>query len=527
MKVTLFIVDDEELIRHGLISLPWNEYEIDLIGSSENGEDALEQIKNLRPDIVISDIEMPKKNGLWLAEQVLTLLPHTKFVFLTGFNTFEYMHQAMHLKVYDYVLKPIKKAELFDLISKIRQNIIIEKQNDCKMEAFYKNLKESKFFLKSWFFDMVSGFYTTHSTSDNFDFLGTTISEGHFCIMLLKLKPNSTSAEDQFGCYMLFQKLLKVIQLCHNEVIPFLNNNIITLIFRFNADNHKSSAAVLDISNKIYNFLSYNTSHNFIIAIGEVFDSIRKLPQCSSSAENALLYALPDQEKQIIYARDLKLADVSFDAYENIQKQYSVLLSHGTDKQISELLKTLFSLLESSNTSLPLIRQHCIRFASGAISALYEANPENSPEISKKFLEKISDCQSASALCDILTLFSLQISEAIHSCIQKKNTSTVKKITDYVSSNYSKTITLESLSEIVELSPNYISTLFYKETGTNFKDYLISVRIDKAKELLKTTQLKIYQIAHSVGYEDARYFGDIFFRIVGCLPSQYRKNDSV
>ena len=180
MKVTLFIVDDEELIRHGLISLPWNEYEIDLIGSSENGEDALEQIKNLRPDIVISDIEMPKKNGLWLAEQVLTLLPHTKFVFLTGFNTFEYMHQAMHLKVYDYVLKPIKKAELFDLISKIRQNIIIEKQNDCKMEAFYKNLKESKFFLKSWFFDMVSGFYTTHSTSDNFDFLGTTISEGHF-----------------------------------------------------------------------------------------------------------------------------------------------------------------------------------------------------------------------------------------------------------------------------------------------------------------------------------------------------------
>ncbi|MCI5970585.1 MAG: AraC family transcriptional regulator, partial [Oscillospiraceae bacterium] len=131
------------------------------------------------------------------------------------------------------------------------------------------------------------------------------------------------------------------------------------------------------------------------------------------------------------------------------------------------------------------------------------------------------------ALCDILTLFSLQISEAIHSCIQKKNTSTVKKITDYVSSNYSKTITLDSLSEIVELSPNYISTLFYKETGTNFKDYLISVRIDKAKELLKTTQLKIYQIAHSVGYEDARYFGDIFFRIVGCLPSQYRKNDSV
>lgn len=110
MNVTLFIVDDEELIRTGLVSLPWSDYDIDIVGSAPSGEEALEKIKQLRPDIVISDIEMPKRNGLWLAEQALTLLPSTKFVFLTGFNTFEYVHRAMHLKVTDYVLKPIKKA---------------------------------------------------------------------------------------------------------------------------------------------------------------------------------------------------------------------------------------------------------------------------------------------------------------------------------------------------------------------------------------------------------------------------------
>ena len=66
--------------------------------------------------------------------------------------------------------------------------------------------------------------------------------------------------------------------------------------------------------------------------------------------------------------------------------------------------------------------------------------------------------------------------------------------------------------------------MFYKETGVNFKDYLISIRIQKAKELLKNTHDKIYEIAHAVGYEDTRYFSDVFCRIVGCLPSQYRKN---
>ena len=107
--------------------------------------------------------------------------------------------------------------------------------------------------------------------------------------------------------------------------------------------------------------------------------------------------------------------------------------------------------------------------------------------------------------------------------VKQKNAGIVNRIKAYVSENIAQTITLEILSEVAELSPNYISTLFYKETGINFKDYLISVRIDKAKELLKNTQLKIYEVANAVGYEDTRYFSDVFCRNVGCLPSQYRK----
>lgn len=524
MNVTLFIVDDEELIRTGLVSLPWSDYDIDIVGSAQSGEEALEKIKQLRPDIVISDIEMPKRNGLWLAEQALTLLPSTKFVFLTGFNTFEYVHRAMHLKVTDYVLKPIKKAELFELISKIRDSIINERKNEEKLELFYDNLKESKFFLKSWFFDMLSGFYKTHDTSVSFDFLGTSVSDGQFCVMLIKLQPITASAEEQFESYLLFRQLLSVTSLCDAQTIPFLNNSIITLVFRFDKDNQKALSCALEISQKLYDFLSYNADCGFTIAISEVFNSIIKLPQCSSSAENALLYALPDDEKQIIYAGDLLLVDDLFDAYENYQKQYSVMLSHGTDGQISELLKNLFSLFDNSGMSLPAIRQHCIRFASAAMSALYKASSEIASNIvNPEFLKKLGNCQSSSALCDIITLFSINISHRIQECLQQKNAGIVNRIKAYVSENIAQTITLEILSEVAELSPNYISTLFYKETGINFKDYLISVRIDKAKELLKNTQLKIYEVANAVGYEDTRYFSDVFCRNVGCLPSQYRK----
>ena len=524
MEITLFIVDDEELIRSGLVSLPWQDLKVRVTGSAESGEEALEKIKELRPDIVISDIEMPRRNGLWLAEHVLTVLPGTKFVFLTGFNTFEYIQRAMRLKVSDYVLKPIKKEELFELVSKLRDSIIKERQNEQKLEIFYNNLKESKFFLKSWFFDMVSAFYSDHDKSESFDFLGTAVSDGQFCVMLIKLWPGTLSTREQFESYLLFRKLLNVTDLCGAETIPFLNNNIITIVFRFDSGCKKAAASVLEISQKLYDFLTYNSECAFSIAISEVFDSIVKLPQCSASADNAILYAISGSQNQIIYAGDLLLTDDLFDAYENYQKQYSVMLSHGSDSQITDLIKNLFSLFESSAVPLPAIRQHCIRFASGAVSALYKAGDESTPGIGDSgFLEKLGNCQSSAALCDIMTLFSLNTANKIRDCMQKKNAGIVNKIKAYVAANIKQPITLEVLSDVVMLSPNYISTLFYKETEVNFKDYLISVRINKAKELLKNTQLKIYEIANEVGYEDTRYFSDIFCRITGCLPSQYRK----
>lgn len=372
---------------------------------------------------------------------------------------------------------------------------------------------------------MVSSFYASHDINDSFDFLGTSISNGQFCVALIKLTPDTEISGQQFMFFVLFQQLLDVLQFCDAEVIPFLNNNIITLIFRFDPDFPKAASSALEICDKIHDFLSFNTSCAFTIAIGNVLTGITNISQCSISAENTLLYNLPENDRQIIYAGDLKAVDDLFDTYGNIQKKYSVLLSHGSDAQISALLKDLFSLFESSGVSLQSVRQYCLNFAATATSAAYKVNPETPSEtVNVDFLHKLNNCHSVSALCDILTFFSFNISKQIQNTLQKKNTSLVNKIKNYISENLQCAITLETLSEVVELSPNYISTCFYKETGINFKDYLISARIEKAKELLKNTSDKIYEIAHAVGYEDTRYFSNVFCNIAGCLPSQYRKN---
>ena len=99
----------------------------------------------------------------------------------------------------------------------------------------------------------------------------------------------------------------------------------------------------------------------------------------------------------------------------------------------------------------------------------------------------------------------------------------IRIVKEYIESHYQDTINLRSVAKEAGLNPVYLGALFKKETGINFKDYLISIRIDKAKELLLNTDETIKAIADHVGYKDVRYFSKLFMKTVGLTPNEYRK----
>ena len=128
MNVKLLICDDEKIIREGLASLDWNTRGIEVVGTAKNGEVAFELFQKMLPDIVISDIKMPTKDGIWLSEQIHKISPNTKIIFLTGYNDFEYAQSAINNGVCQYLLKPIDEFELYEIVDKLTKEIHLEQQ---------------------------------------------------------------------------------------------------------------------------------------------------------------------------------------------------------------------------------------------------------------------------------------------------------------------------------------------------------------------------------------------------------------
>jgi len=141
----LLIVDDEQIIREGIAAnTDFASLGIELVGSCENGVDALEVIKERQPDMVMTDINMPFMNGMELAEQVLTIYPLTKIIFLTGYDRFEYVKQALRLKITDYLVKPILPKELLKIFSKVIKSIDQERLEDAQINRLKDRVAETE-----------------------------------------------------------------------------------------------------------------------------------------------------------------------------------------------------------------------------------------------------------------------------------------------------------------------------------------------------------------------------------------------
>ena len=132
----LVIAEDEDIIRMGLVqTIDWQAMEVELVGEAADGMEALEQVKKLQPDVLLTDIRMPRLSGLELADKVLAMGQRTRVVFLTSYAEFDYAREALRLQAVDYLLKPVEEEELV----RVMQNIAKDLANQAELEAGREN----------------------------------------------------------------------------------------------------------------------------------------------------------------------------------------------------------------------------------------------------------------------------------------------------------------------------------------------------------------------------------------------------
>ncbi len=525
----LLLVEDEEAIKQKLMNnVPWHEYGFDPVLGASNGLEALDILGNNAIDIMVTDVQMPKMNGIELIKEIKKRNYQLKIVVISGFAEFEYAQESIKLNVSDYLLKPFASRKLLDLVLRLKEQLEQERAEKSELqdlrESLHKNLEalQEKFFM-----NLLNHNLAGADMAAELDFLGLKDLETRpYQVIVIEIPEGLLREQSEEEKYLLnMQFLNQVKQLLKNSsyqyyIINQLRNQI-TIIF-FGPEPELSIRFEEYLAQ-----LQLALKQPIIIGAGGEYSGLRDLSISYREACLASQYRYIHGPNRVFSISDLNLDNPFY------HKQFYYLhknrifddLKVGAHEAILNDINNFIQELRSSNMSPESSRI----VASNLILLTYTTLNElgyNPAELFGPSFSPLTEVNRTESL-DELEGFLVNFFEKINNYAGEKrisvNQALVDEVRRHIEENYAQDITLSGMANQYKISPGYLSLLFTERTGKNFIEYLTERRIKKAQELLKHTDMKIYEIACAIGYNDSYYFSSCFKKVVGMTPSEYRE----
>ncbi|MEW9050822.1 MAG: response regulator [Neobacillus sp.] len=519
------IVDDEKHVREGIkILAAWEQFGIEEIYEAENGEEAVHYIQKYKPEIIFSDMKMPKMDGTQLLEWIKENHPKSKTIVVTGYDDYHYMRKAIHFGSSDYLLKPIDPEIL---------NHTLEKTvNEWKKEEAERRKKETS----SQLINEMKPVYRDRKLTQllNSDLFESNLYQefGFHQSRTYKaavMRINSHTFEAFQGDRDLtYFTILNVI----NEVVMEMECGI-----GFRYLSNKGQIVILfwdkfelieNLLAKIYRTLKNGMSISCPIALGRSVNNHSKLIESYQDARQILLNrnilsnrdtrvylfdpsTAHDVKSLIAYSSHIELAIQAGEigAFDDLINQIETDFIEKDYLSVRQLLHFENEYMVISNKwfkhyNLPGKVSDDIE---ARVDLFFDQNGTFQLEPYKKRIRRE------------ISIFLKKVKKSV----QQKNSNIIYDIEKYLQENFDRDVKLQEISDQFYISREYISRKFKQEFNVNISDYIVKIRIDKAKSLLKNSQLKIYEIATMIGYQDDKYFRKVFKKIVGVTPNEYRE----
>jgi two-component system response regulator YesN len=525
----LLLVEDEEAIQQKLVhNTNWREYGFDRVYAASNGVEALAILEQNQVEIMVTDIQMPEMNGLQLLKECKNRNYNLKTIVISGFAEFEYAQEAIKLGVADYLLKPFASKKLLGVILKLKEEIEQEQSEQSQIQALREQLQQNIPLLQDkLFLDLINGNLITKNPNFDLKFLGLDDLEGRdFMVVVVEIPENQLREFNEEEKYLLNLQLHNQIQQrlgtwdCRYRIINNRLNQITVIVFN---PGERLAEELEELINQLQ--LSFNQP--LTIGMGHCYHELKDVSISYREACVALQYRYLYGANRIFSINDINRDNPYYHKYfYNLHKNkiFDDLRIASFDTLQKDLAELVGELREAqlSPESLRIIDSNIMLLTCTTLNELgYGPN-----EILGQDLGQILDVNRAESLEELeqqlLSFFAL-----VNDYISKKRTSLNENLVDevrrFLDENYTAEITLSGIAAHYNISPSYLSLLFTERTKKNFIDYLTERRIKKAKELLKHSDLKIYEIANAVGYNDSFYFSNCFKKIVGMAPSEYRE----
>lgn len=538
--ISVFLVEDEFVVREGMKkNVDWVGSNINFLGEAPDGELAYPLIQKLKPDIVITDIKMPFLDGLDLSRLIRKELPKTKIVILSGYGDFDYAKQAISIGVTDYLLKPISPEKLLEAVRHVAGVIREERNKEENLRRFEEEMKENEDLARSKYFDEVisgqlsSADIISKGQSRNINFAAS-------CFQIVLYEVNEAAQNEETICYsgkvVQFMDALwkKEKELPHVDIFP---RGVEGLAFLVKADSdaelEMNTEALLNVLGGLRESVGELW---YFAAIGSPTHRPKEISESFCSARRVFAYRYLGQKNRIVSyneAESFKVVDdcsknnMEISANELDRNVVRNFLRNGLFSEVPAFTENFFVQLGENNLASMMFRQYVtMDLFLCAVSFLREIG--YSEENIRKYIGDINAISSALALVQqakaCMTKIIKQAIVARDDKATKRYGKLIENAKEYIGRNYTnEEISLNTTAQSVNLSPNHFSTIFSQETGGTFIQYLTNLRMEKAREMLRCTDVKTSEIAYRVGYRDPHYFSYLFRKINNCSPREYRE----
>ncbi len=523
----VLIVDDEELARKMLITAAnWHALHMDIIAEAVSGQDALSIMEEQLPDILFTDIRMPYMDGMELCSIVAKKYPHIKIVITTAFKDFDYAHQCISLGVSNFLLKPIKRNDLISTLLKLREQIENEKQQWFEVGHLKEILRKNYFFLRERFLlEFCENSTRSASTQQQITYY---FPEGiPPCIQVTLLEAHTSRAGDLTEEERLLQdmKNLEFIKkyLEKTEDVEIFADNNHHLVLLTYSPKVQVAALCEQLKRSIYQ----TSGNDILFGIGNRYENFYQAETSYLEALESLKFSryMPNQPI-IIYQNDLHVQNADWTPSPAKLEDIRFYIKAGLPDSLQKLLPSLYLAQDGTLLNLEHARILTMTLLSSAINA---ANDIGIPldnllsDSGHSFIQILLEPSSRN-LKNQTAAFLTKLATEIAECRTNKSKSVLWEILQYIQANLTdSSLSLGSVAENFHMNDSYLSRTFTKELGFSFSKYLNRLRMERAIELLRTTDLKAYQIAEAVGIPDAYYFSNCFKKYTGKSIRDYKK----
>lgn len=531
MKV--LIVDDDAYVVNGLKSMiSWGDLGIKEIMTAKDGEEGWKIFQQSCPDLLITDVYMPRMIGLELIKQIRDVNEDVPVIILSGYDEFHYAKEAVQLNVSQYILKPA----VFTEIENILKIVVTEKFVANKKEQYFHSLRchldqSVPIFREQFLFDMLSGALMERDITDHrtqfLDIDGRVFNGGLVMSLMIYRNLNDKTESEldwqlyKFAAHNIAQEIIQSKGNCY--LLRYMEDRLPILLYGSKEETlQKAKKIAGEFIGSVGAYLELNAN----AGIGRWYARFTAYPISHKESRDVLNMVEYEGYQQIFDAEEKReQSGETWHAYpfEYVRQLTEALYRLDHEHVIQHWEEIECMLLDGKGGSLKYLKTLCISMINNLV--LYGMKEDPSTLELGQMAQFLQDIQTASnqqilmkRIRDILN----QLLETLEAKYRLgKQNSYVQYVKRFVAEHYQDNISFAEISKELHVSRNYLSSLFKNETGESFTNYLTHYRIERAKEIIQMGRYMIYEISDMVGYSDPAYFSRVFKNVVGINPTDY------